>query len=150
MKPGVDGNEYLFTQDTLENLFSQIKGPGVSHPHPVQFCQELRLMCLGHFMMTPNSFNYQEDNNPMLLDFIREYNSDDVISEDDCASGIPSSVVEKASYTAFNACKSSGLYYLSRWDVFKELKTLACNASIKAIRVRHLSSGQFTDLCVLV
>ena len=27
-----------FTQDALENLFSQISGQGVPHPQPVQFC----------------------------------------------------------------------------------------------------------------
>ena len=48
-------------------------------------------------MMIPNSSNYEEDDSPMLLDFIKQYDGDDVISEDDCALGIPSLVVEEAS-----------------------------------------------------
>ena len=36
-------------------------------------------------MMITNSFNYEEDDNLMLLDFIKQYDDDDVISEDDCA-----------------------------------------------------------------
>ena len=74
------------------------------HPQPIQICEALRLVCLGHFMIIPNSFNYEEDDTPMLLNFIWQYDGDDVISEEDCALGIPSSVVEKASYTAFNVC----------------------------------------------
>ena len=42
-----------FTQDALENLFSQIRGQGAPHPQPVQFRQALCLVCHGHFMMMP-------------------------------------------------------------------------------------------------
>ena len=133
-----------FTQDALENLFSQIRGQGVPHPQPVQCRQALRLMCLGHFMMIPNSSNYEEDDTPMLLDFIKQYDGDDMTSEDKYALSIPSSLVKKASCTALNVCESSGLSYLGEWAVFKELKTLTCNACIKAIRVQHVSLGQFS------
>ena len=54
----------------------------------------------------------------MLLDFIKQYDGDDVISEDEYALGIPSSVVEEASCTALNICESLGLYYLAKWAVF--------------------------------
>ena len=134
-----------FTQDALENLFSQIRGQGVPHPQPIQFRQALRLVCLGHFMMIPNSSNYEEDNTPMLLDFIEQYDSNAMISEDKYTLGIPSSVVEEASCTALNVCESSGLYYLAEWAVFKELKTLASNTCITAIRVQHVSLGQFSE-----
>ena len=59
-----------FAQDALENLFSQIRGQGVPHSQPIQFCQALRLVSLSHFMMISNSSNYEEDDIPMLLDFI--------------------------------------------------------------------------------
>ena len=49
----------------------------------------------------------------MLLDFIKQYDGDDLISEDNYALGIPSSVVEEASCSAFNICESSDLYYLA-------------------------------------
>ena len=48
-----------------------------------------------------------------------------MISEDDYALGILSSVIEEASCAAFNVCESSGLRYLAGWAVFKELKMLA-------------------------
>ena len=101
-----------FTHDALENLFFQIRGQGVRHPQSVQFCQALCLVCLGHFLMIPNSSNYEDDTS-MLLDFIKQYDGDDVMSEDDYALGIPSSVVEEASCTAFSICESSDLYYLA-------------------------------------
>ena len=72
-----------FSQDALANLFSQVMGKGVPHQQPFQFHHALRLVCLGHFMMIPNSSNYEEDDTPMLLDFMKQYNGDDVISEDD-------------------------------------------------------------------
>ena len=46
---------------------------------------------------------------------------DDVISEDEYALGIPSSMVEEASCTALNVCESSGLHCLAGWAVFEEL-----------------------------
>ena len=79
-----------------------------------------------------------------MLDFIEQYDGDDVISEDDYALSTPSWVVEKAFFTAFNVYESSNVYYLAGWVVFKELKT-ACNACIKAICVKHVSSDQFSE-----
>ena len=55
----------------------------------------------------------------MLLDFIKQHDGDDVISEDEYALGIPSLVVEEANCTALNVCESSGLYYVVAWAVFK-------------------------------
>ena len=86
-----------FTQDALENLFSQIRGQGIPHPQPVQFRQVQRLVCLGYFIMIPNSSIYEEDDTPMLLDFIKQCDVDDAISENKYALGIPSLVVEEAS-----------------------------------------------------
>ena len=60
------------TQDALKNSFSQIWGQGSPHPQPVQFLQALRLVCLGHFMIAPNLSNYEEDDTPMLIDFIKQ------------------------------------------------------------------------------
>ena len=62
--------------------------------------------------MIPNSSDYEEHDTPMLLDFIKPCDSDDVIIEDDYALGILSSVVEEASCATFNVCESSGLCYL--------------------------------------
>ena len=90
-------------------------------PQSGQFRQALCLVCLGHLVMIPNSSNYKEDGTPMSLYFIKQYNGDDVISEDEYALGIPSSVVEEASCAALNVCESSGLHYLAGRAVFKEL-----------------------------
>ena len=51
-------------------------------------------------MMIPNSSNYEESDPPMLLDFIKQCECDDVMSKDEYAFGIPSSVVEETSCTA--------------------------------------------------
>ena len=100
-------------------------------------------------MMIPSSSNYKEDDTPMLLGFIKQYDGDDVIREDDYALDIPSSVVEEASCTALNFCESSGLYYLSGWVVFKELKTIAMLV-LKLFVCSTFPRGNFPNLCVLV
>ena len=89
-----------FTHDALENLFSQIRDQSVPRPQPVQFRPALRFVCFCHFMMISNSSNYEESDTPMLLDFIKQCDGDDVMSKDEYASGIPSSVVEETSCTA--------------------------------------------------
>ena len=100
-------------------------------------------------MMIPNSSNYEEDDTPMLLDFINPYDGDDVISEDDYALGILLSVVEEASYAAFNVCESSGLCYLAGSAVFKELKTLALLV-LKLFLCSTFPLGSFPNRCRLV
>ena len=113
----------LFAQDALENLFSQIKNQGVPYPQPVQFCQALRFVCLSHFVMIPNSSNYEEDDTPMLLDFIKPYDVDNVISEGDYALGILSSVVEDRGGLAW---RQFGSFPVGRLTVARFSDSLGC------------------------
>jgi hypothetical protein len=46
------------TQDALENLFSQIRGRGNSHPNPVHFRHCLRLITISQFLATPKRSSY--------------------------------------------------------------------------------------------
>ena len=60
-----------FTQDALENTFSQVRAKGVLHPKPVQFRFSLRLICLAQFMAVPSSGSYDVDDTPHLISFVK-------------------------------------------------------------------------------
>ena len=85
----------------------------------------------------------------MLLDFIKSYDCNDVISEDDYVLCIPSSVVEEASCAAFSVCESSSWCYLAGSAVFKELKTLVLLV-LKLFLCSTFPRGNFPNCCILV
>ena len=60
-----------FPQDSLENLFSQLRGFGDSHPAPLHLRHNLRLLCLTQFMQIPKHSSYEPDDNVYLLNFIK-------------------------------------------------------------------------------
>ena len=60
-----------FSQDALENVFSQIRAKGVTHPKPVQFRLALRLICVAQYMTIPTTSNYDIDETPHLVSFIK-------------------------------------------------------------------------------
>ena len=59
------------TQDALENLFSQIRGRGDSHPSPVHLRHSLRLITISQFMTVPKRSNYDTDDSEYLVPFIK-------------------------------------------------------------------------------
>ena len=61
-----------FTQDSLENLFSQLRGFGDSHPSPVQLRHNLRLICLAQFMQIPKNTSYEKSDDTYLLSFFKK------------------------------------------------------------------------------
>ena len=61
-----------FTQDSLENLFSQLRGFGDSHPSPVQLRHNLRLICLAQFMQIPKYTSYEKSDDTYLLSFFKK------------------------------------------------------------------------------
>ena len=65
-----------FTQNALENIFSQVRSKGVLHPKPVQFRLSLRLICLAQFMAVPSSGSYDVDDTPHLISFFKSSKDD--------------------------------------------------------------------------
>ena len=58
------------SQDAVENVFSQIRAIGVTHPKPVQFRLAMRLICVAQCMTIPITFNYDINETPHLVSFI--------------------------------------------------------------------------------
>ena len=65
-----------FTQDDLENIYSQVRAKGVLYPKPVQFRFSLRLVCLAQFMAVPSSGSYDVDDTPHLISFLKSSKDD--------------------------------------------------------------------------
>lgn len=57
-----------FTQDCIENLFSQIRQKNV--PNPLQFKNDLKLISIAMFMKYVNNSNYENDDQEYLSGFI--------------------------------------------------------------------------------
>lgn len=63
-----------FTQDCIENLFSQIRQKNVI-PDPLQFTHNLKLISISMYMKHINNSNYDNDDREYLSDFL-EYLSE--------------------------------------------------------------------------
>ncbi|XP_077968746.1 uncharacterized protein LOC120344106 [Styela clava] len=116
------------TQDALENLFSQVRGKGVQHPKPTQFRVAVKLISVSQFMSTPTSTNYENDDTPHLLEFIKtnldnqQFDSKKETSDESSAM----EVLLGAASVFFDTCEADALYYLSGWAVLKEVKKQDC------------------------
>lgn len=112
------------TQDALENLFSQVRGRGNSHPNPVHFRQCLRLISISHYLAVPKRSSYNTSECTFAVSLLKpskktakqvltndanaehdEFNTDDI--------GIVNAVVN------CTASESNALCYLTGWIAFK-------------------------------
>ena len=103
-------------QDCVENLFSQIRSKGDSHPLPVHFRHIIRLISISQFMHVPNNSSYDTDTSMYFLDFIKKYpkratNENVSVVTEDCPS-----------FLYLSECEGNALYNLAGWAVFKEKK----------------------------
>ena len=122
-----------FTQDALENIFSQVRAKGVLHPKPVQFRLSLRLICLAQFMAVPSSGSYDVDDTPHLISFLKS-NKDDYpesdesfsMQEDDDQAALR--LLSTAAALSSDICESNGFYYAAGWAIRKELQKINCTA----------------------
>jgi len=116
------------TQDALENLFSQIRGRGDSHPTPVKFRHNLRLFSISQFTKTPKNSSYESADVrfavPLLCSKSRS---------DDCrdACEFVEANVEILCCDETNpvptVCESNALAYLAGWVAFKLKSKLQCS-----------------------
>ena len=110
-------------QDALENVFSQVRGKGDSHPSIVAFRYNLRCVCLSQFMTVPKTAAYHADATPHLLEFIRKpkrVSAAATVSDTD--SGVIDALVGSDS-AAVDFIDQNVIAYVSGWLSFK-IKTL--------------------------
>ena len=112
----------LISQDALENVFSQVKNKGVSHPRASKFRTALKLVCLSQLLYIRKGSCYEEDDTPHLLEFINQPGSDD--PEPPIADPV---IIDEALAFLGNECEMNGFYYICGWAVKKVLKKLTCS-----------------------
>lgn len=125
------GLKFLLTsrlnQDALENVFSQVRGKGDTHPSVVSFRYNLRAICLSQFMSVPKTASYHPDHTPHLLDLLshntnKSKSGDSRIDFED----IESDVVNNLATTAIvniDFVDKNVVSYIGGWVAFK-LKSL--------------------------
>jgi len=132
----VDGKyKYLMTgrltQNCVENLFSQIRSRGDSHPKPVHLRHCIRLISLSQYMHVSSASSYEHDSDTYFLDFLKSsaQKSNDVTDDDeetlvaeDCCALLPMTALE-----------GDVLYTLAGWSVFKESSKVQCSVCLTAI-----------------
>jgi hypothetical protein len=109
------------TQDALENLFSQIRGRGDSHPTPVKLRHSLRLISISQFTKTPKNSSYSTtDKTRFVAPLIRSkhdaYDSN-LVSE--LVRTNPDISVLCSFVNELNVCETNALAYLAGWIAFK-------------------------------
>lgn len=120
------------TQDCVENLFSQIRAKGDSHPSPVHFRHAIRLISISQFMHVSQNSSYENDDGVPFLDFIKSKSSDTRhISNDDEDDVELDRVCETV--LPLSECESSALYTVAGWAVFKEKSANACQVCLASI-----------------
>jgi hypothetical protein len=129
------------TQDCVENLFSSIRGRGDSHPSPVLFRHNLRLISLSQFMNISANSSYDSDDSAYFLDFLK-HNKTEIAADDEQAF-----VEEASSVNDLNVCEQNVLYLLAGWSVAKEKARIAdCNECFNAVSDKPGSCSDMAEL----
>lgn len=122
------------TQDCVENLFSQIRARGDTHPKPVHLRHCIRLISLSQYMHVSSSTSYELDCDSYFLDFLKgqpdKTNETDLVTDDDEAS-----VAEDCSaFLSMSALEGDVLYTIAGWTVFKEKSKIGqCQSCLGAV-----------------
>ena len=134
------------TQDCVENLFSQIRSKGDSHPSPVHFRHSLRLISIAQYMHVSQNSSYDTDESVYFLDFLKSKsftkpvsnNDDDVEMEKVCSQLLP-----------LSECESNALYAVAGWTVFKEKTPKACPVCLSSIVGDASTAPEHSQLTVI-
>ena len=136
------------TQDCVENLFSQIRSRGDTHPKPVHLRHCIRLISLSQYMHVSPDSSYESDTDTYFLDFLkgRAEESLEVTDEDD-----ETSMAEDCSaLLPMSALEGDVLYTIAGWTVFKEKsKIQQCPACLSAILGDQANAPEQSLLTVL-
>jgi hypothetical protein len=132
------------TQDCVENLFSQIRSKGDSHPSPVHFRYNLRLISLSQYMRVSRDASYEADDSTYFLDFLKTRSpSKLVFNGDDDELGL------QIGELVLSELEGNALYTLAGWAVFKEKAPNACAVCVNSIIGDASSSPELARLNII-
>jgi len=132
------------TQDALENLFSQIRGRGDSHPTAVKFRHNLRLISISQFTKTPKNTSYDSADDccfaaPLLRSKSCTDDSHQVHRSGETNEDIDA-LCSSAS-TEFDVCENNALAYLAGWIAFKLKSKVQCDDCVDWLVKRVQNDG---------
>ena len=111
------------TQDCVENFFSCIRGKGDSHPSPVHFRQNLRVVSLSQFMQITPLSSYDIDDSVYFLDFLKTKPVRTVQDVDDEFVFVDEHV--SLLHTNLDILDTNVCYLLAGWTVHKQKARIA-------------------------
>ena len=123
------------TQDALENLFSQIRGRGNSHPSPVNFRHCLRLISISQFLAVPKRSSYSVSECDLAISLLKSTSKVMQISSDAANSRSSESEGQHLAPSAIaiqqTSSEKNALSYLTGWLAFKlKVKLKSCNECV--------------------
>lgn len=125
------------TQDSVENLFSCIRGRGDSHPSPVHFRHNLRIISLSQYMQTSPGSCYSEDDGVYFLDFLKAKSVTAEASDEELLFLENSFTLDSSE----DMLEANVCYLLAGWSVYKQKEKLhGCTDCLATI------CGQLTDV----
>ena len=128
-----------FSQDALENVFSQVRAKGVTLPKPVQFRVALRLIRVAQYITIPTTSNCDINETPYLVSFIKANKKKcDVNINQDALDQTALDVLSATRLSSLDICESNGFYYVAEWAVFKELSKVNCDSCSSYYSVKNL------------
>ena len=131
------------TQDALENLFSQIRGRGDSHPTPVKFRHNLRLINISHFTKTPRNNSYDSaDDARFAVPLLRLKHNTDDLNDEFLQANKDVDAVSVVVSAVLGACERNALAYLTGWIAFKLKSKVSCDYCIKWLVRRGKDEGR--------
>ena len=143
------------SQDALENVFSQIRNKGVSHPRPSKFRIGLRVVSLSQLLQVSSKSSYEEDDTPYPLDFVKK---DDpaittqsaAITTQSAAEAFDLSIYIDALQFLESDCEMNGFYYICGWSVEKILRKVCCDNCCAYLSNSSVSSFDNSAMLTLI
>lgn len=124
------------TQDSLENLFSQVRSKGDMHPSPSHFRSCLKLISVAQYLHVPRNMSYVADNSAYIVNFIRKRNNTDRKRESTSVatgSKLSSDDAEQVQLV-LSLNDVNALHYISGWICYKMKKKVKdCTQCMDAI-----------------
>ena len=140
------------SQDALENVFSQIRSKGVTHPRPTKFRIALKLVCLSQLLYVNPGTNYEVDETPHLIDFIKNTISENKNTNESPSqfqSNVTPIVLDEAVKFLHNKCEMNYFYYVCVWSAKKVLKKYSCVQSTNALVNSNSCLSSFCNCAIL-
>lgn len=141
-----------FTQDCMENLFSQIRQKNVI-PHPLQFSNDLKLVSIAMYMKCINNSSYDNDDRENLPGFV-EYLSI-IKQKNECESYLNNNVSNSDEIPPFNqnsisrlsSLELNSLYNIAGYIIQSITKICKiCNNCLQSVGSKTALSYTFTKL----